>query len=234
MGSAEDATPVKDVAVIMTASEERGTMALYLSQLKDAGIDAFVHPLGNMPNMNGGGTLGYKVEKYREYALRYAEYEKIVLSDAWDVTFYGTKEELIDRIPDTYVLQAAEKNCYPDLSLSSRIPQKGPWRFINGGLAAGKPGVILEWLEGLESHPHFNPHMLDQQFFNLLLAESSPLCIIDDTTRLFFCLFGGYEELQFEKGKPINTVYGSKPLFIHANGKWASDEMFAKYKRSLL
>jgi hypothetical protein len=177
--------------------------------------------------------LGWKVQKFREFATSYSRFEKIVLSDAWDITFYGTKEDALSKIPDDHVLQAAEKNCYPDLSMAGSIPDRGPWRFVNGGLTAGRPGIILRWLELLESHPLYNPGCLDQWFFNALLAEGSPLCNIDAETMLFFCLFGGYAELEFEKGLPVNTVYGTHPNFCHRNGGWSGDEMFGKYERSL-
>jgi hypothetical protein len=90
-----------------------------------------------------------------------------------------------------------------------------------------------------ERHPAYNPGMLDQQFLNILVAEDqrdvsrAPLCLLDDRSTLFFNLYGGCEELEFEKGKPVNTLCGTRPLFIHASGQWPVAETMAKYERSL-
>ena len=134
--------------------------------------------------------------------------------------FYGTKEEVIAKIPEDHVLCAAERNCYPDPSLVPNIPGNTPWRFANGGLTAGTPRSILDWVDKIEAHRYYNPTGLNQGFLNALLAESSPLVQIDSRTELFYCLFGETCELEFRDGLPRNTVCNTSPNFIHANGKW--------------
>lgn len=224
---------MNDLIVILSASGVRGTMREYLRQLARARIDFHVEDISGFPHLDTGGNLRQKVESLRNMAHRFSNYKRLVFSDAFDVTFYGTREDVIATIPDDYVLWAAEKNCYPDQAIAAHIPDSGPWRFANGGLLCGTPKSFIEWAHLAETHSAFNPAIVDQQFHNMMLAEKSPLCIIDSHTDLFFCLYGGYEELEFENGLPVNTLYGTHPQFIHANGKWDATEAFAKLERSL-
>lgn len=225
---------MNDLIVVMGASEEHGMMNLYLRQLASGGIEYVVVDGSDKPNINGGGNLGYRVKKFREVASLYQHYERMIISDAFDMLFYGTKEQVLSKIPTDYVLHAAEKNCYPNESLALPIPDRGPWKYANGGFVAGTPSQILGWCSEVEHHPLYQPNSLDQHFLNILTSEGSPHGVIDYETNLCFCLYGSYPELEFERGLPINTLYGTRPSFIHANGKWDATEMFAKYERSLL
>lgn len=225
---------MNELIVIIGASGVRGTMREYLRQLATARIDFHVENLSGVPNLDTGGTLGQKVDAIRKLANQFSNYERLLFSDAFDVTFYGKRDDVIDKIPKDHVLWAAEKNCYPDHAIATQIPDSGPWRFANGGLLCGTPKSFIEWAHLAETHQKFDPAIVDQQFHNIMLAEGpSPLCVIDSRTDLFFCLYKGYEELEFENGLPVNTLYGTRPQFIHANGKWDAAEAFTKLERSL-
>src|SRR5208283_6164984 len=102
-----------------------------------------------------------------------------------------------------------------------RVPDSGPWRYANGGLVCGTPQSFIDWADKAEIHPAFNPAIFDQQFLNERLADGSDLCSIDHRTELFFCLYLGYPELDFEKGIPVNTLHGTHPNFLHRNGAWS-------------
>lgn len=211
---------MNDLLVIIPATSERGFIRQYLKQLESAGIDYHVERVSEIPNAAAGGTHAYALDLYRRCAQTFGNYEKLVFSDAFDVLFYGTKQEVIDKIPVDYVLCAAERNCYPDPSLVSRITGNTPWRFVNGGLTAGTPRSILDWVEKIEKHPFYYPVGLNQGFLNAVLAERNPLVHIDSTTELFYCLFGETNELEFVNGLPHNKICNTSPNFIHANGKW--------------
>ena len=217
----------KDLIVVLPAPYIRHSLNLYRWQLEQAGIDyVFVQPAEV-------GNLGGRLAVTRRAAEHFSDYHFIICSDAFDVTFYGTKAEVMAKIPDHGVLQAGEKNCWPDVSLAERIKGSTPWRFQNGGLSAGTPQSFLTWCDAVEGHADFNPEMCDQDFFNRRLAESSPLCRLDSRTDVFFCLYKGYEELQFDHGHPVNTLCGTRPNFIHANGTWEYGTMLARYLESI-
>ena len=223
----------KDLIVITGASCVRGTMELYFKQLTDAGIEFHCEDLSQLTLTGAGGNLEFKIKWIRKFAERFSDYERMIMTDAFDVTYWGSKENVVKKIPNDHVLWGAEKNCYPDSGLIERIHNPLPWKFANGGLLAGTPQAFTEWCSAAEHNHLYKPHMLDQEFLNLMLAEGSPLAKIDDQTKLFFCLYGGYDELDFASGLPINTKCCTFPNFIHANGQWNSAEMFAKYERSL-
>jgi len=65
------------------------------------------------------------------------------------------------------------------------------------------------------------------------VAEGSDLARIDSQTSLFFCLYGGYNELEFNQGIPINLLYETHPQFVHSNGGWPADAMMGRRQRSL-
>ena len=224
----------KSLLVILGATFVHGTMPTYLEQLAAANIDHKVVDCSDKPNMNGGGNLGYRVKVFRKLAQDNQNYERLIISDAFDVRLYcANKQQVIDIIPMDGLLHAAEKNCYPAACSTLPIPDRGPHRYANGGIVAGTPSSFLAWCDEAERHPLYRPGILDQQFLNELVAEQSPLCVIDWKTELFFCLYGGYPELEFERGLPINTMYGTRPSFVHNNGKYSDAEMMAKYHRSL-
>jgi hypothetical protein len=75
--------------------------------------------------------------------------------------------------------------------------------------------------------------MTNQGLYNILLVEQPELIDIDWKTELFFCLHTGYPELEFEQGRMVNTAWGTRPAFAHANGAWPTAEMWEKYHRSL-
>lgn len=223
---------VNDLIVLMGATSSQGTMPLYIQQLAKAGIDHAVVDCSDKPNLAGGGNLGYRVKKFRELANQYANYERLVISDAFDVTFYGTKEDVLAKIPVDRLIHAGEKNCYPPECSAMPIPDRGMHRYANGGIVAGTTACFLDWCTYTERHPKYDPNCLDQYFLNLQISEGVG-CLPDDKTELFFCLYGGYDELDFEHGLPVNTLYGTHPNFIHANGHWETNSLEHRHQRSL-
>lgn len=210
---------MNDLLVIMPATQEYGLMKQYIGQLEDAKVDYHVVRLSEIPNGNAGGTHAYALDFYRRSAQLFGQYKKLVFSDAFDVLFYGTADEVFHKIPDNHVLCAAERNCYPDPSLALAIDGHTPWRFANGGLCAGPPHAFLSWVREIENHPRYNPQGLNQGFLNLLLAGRSHLVSLDSWTKLFYCMYQDRGEFDWHEGKPINKLCGTTPNFIHFNGK---------------
>lgn len=227
---------MSDELCVLTASSlgpnhpDSGTLALYLSQLEAAGIDHECEPLTSFPA--NGGSLSYKVKGLRDRVVRNLHYDKLVFTDGHDMTFYGYKTCVLSKIPDEGVLLGAERNCYPDPELAKFITNPLPHRFVNGGWLAGRPECFMSWLDAIEKHRFYAPDLLDQAWFNLRLAENDPLIKIDDRTELCYCFFGETEnihDLQFdEHGAPVNTLTLTRPAWLHANGHWPSDHIWAR------
>jgi hypothetical protein len=206
---------VKDLIVIMACTSPQGTMHKYLQQLYDAGIESYVDTIKDFDAVN---NIGGQIAAVRRLTKQFSDYEKIVFTDAFDVLFYGTKEDVLGKIGD-HVILPGERNCWPDPSLALYMPGETPWKFVNGGLLAGRPAVILDWLDKLEQHSTYHPKANNQGWFNLLKSLGCPLITVDEKTELFYCLFNENDELQMEGDRPVNSVFGTHPNFIHANGK---------------
>lgn len=217
-----------DFIVIMGASRSAKMMPRYLSQLIVAEIPYHVEPLRIVSPSDG--TMGFVVDHFSRMAHQFSEYSRLVLTDAWDVMFWGDRQSLSARLSlfAPHVLFGAERNCYPEPHLADAIAANyqptpsTPWRFLNGGCLTGSPAEIIQWCETVQKHPEYDPAMIGQQWLNRRLAENSPLTRIDFRTHLFYCLFREDEgnELVLQDGKPFNSLTGSSPLFTHFNGSW--------------
>lgn len=231
---------MNELAVVMGSSVPPGppsltlTMQLYLDQLRAAGIESHIYTLRDIPTEGGiPWPLWYYIKCYREIVNEFQRYERLIITNAWDVTFYGNREDVIRKIPMDLCLVGAGRESWPDCSLRDRTPGDTPWKFSNGGLTAGTPENILKMVDALEKHPRYEPGMWDQGMLNIVLAYGPKLFHLDSRTELFFCLFDGYSELDFERGMPVNTLCGTRPCFIHANGRWDTTELYEKRERSL-
>jgi len=232
---------MSDELIVLTASTvgpdhpESRTLALYLSQLDAAGIDHNCEHLTSFPG--NGGSLQYKINGLRKRVVENLHYQKIVFTDGHDMTFWSSKEYVLSKIPDAGVLLGAERNCYPEPHLAPMIRGRNhlPWAFVNAGWLAGTPESFLAWFDAIERHPQYDGVALDQGWFNRRLAENDPLINIDSATDLVYCFFGETPEipdLQFDDdGNPINTLTMTHPAWLHANGKWCSDHIWARRKK---
>jgi len=226
-----------DLLVISAAtSDSGGTFPQYREQLAAAGVPLHVEhldPALGPPDATIGATLPH----IRRLADQFSSYSRLVMTDAFDVSFFGTKEDVIAKIPTDRVLWAAEKNCFTDphmaTPIAARYPERGPHFYANGGVLAGTPQMIYEWTERVERHHLYAPFFINQTFLNILLADGAEFMQVDWQTSLFFCLYSGYPELEFERGFPVNVTWRTHPNFIHASGAWPTAEMWEKHRRSL-
>jgi len=222
-----------ELLVITGATCIAGHMDQYVRNLSSAGIPVQIENVAGAPWLNRGGFFYERLSLHYTWAMKFRHCRRLVITDAFDFFFFGDRYALIEKIPLDHVLHAAEKNCYPDPAIAARIPDRGPWRFFNGGGLAGSPEAIMEMCQSLSSHPLASSPILDQHVMNTLLAENDERIHIDWKTNLFFCLFGGYDELEFVCGKPHNKLHDTFPIFVHANGKWPSEQMVEMYRESL-
>ncbi len=213
-----------------------GTLKLYLEQLSMAGIQTHLVSHTDVPKSEGGapGTLEFFIKSIRQVAHQFSDYKRLVITDGWDVVFFGTKGDVIRKIPMDKCLIGAAKECYPwELAKRNKTSEDTDRMYANGGLLAGTPESILKLVDAMANHPKYRPRLENQGMMNIMLKEKADAFYCDHRTELFFTLYDGYPELEFENGIPINTMYGTRPQLLHANGHWQTDEMFDKYKRSL-
>ncbi len=210
---------MKDVIVVSYTTKRGGMLDEYEDQLAAAGIDFHLEPVV-LEDGIVSITARWKFQFIRAMCDRFAEYERIAFTDAWDVLFFGTKDDLLLKIV-SWPTFSAERNCWPE-DLTSEIVSTSPWRFANAGMLAGSPTSILRWLE--TPCPAENLDVMEQAWLNRRLADHSFPLQLDETTRLFYTVSCDREDgaLRIRGGKPFNARYGTYPQFLHFAGRCSS------------
>lgn len=224
---------MKDLAVVTIISKDNGMLQMLSKQLREAKIDFFVEvvpwPEENMLSFCAAENRITLMEKIVE---KLYEYKNIIFIDGWDTLFFGTKEELISKIPKNIVLMSAEKVCYPNVSLMEDIPDGGtPWRYANGGGIAGTPANLIKFFK--ECKDNFNlMHLgLDQELYNEILALNKNVkFILDHNTQVFYNMIEDEGELINYNYRPLNKETDQLPNFIHFNGKCDSKHFLKEYE----
>jgi hypothetical protein len=217
-----------DIIVIAHATRRQGLVNQLESRLADARIpfslEAITDPIPNV----AAGNLEYNIRGWRKTIAKYHHFKKIVMVDAWDMLFVGSKAGLIEVIPEDGVLVGTERGSWPDPYLEPLIDHTTrtgvPWHCCNWGSFAGTPDSFTNWFIEIEQHPWYMPKLIAQQWANILLAHhgmSGPLRLLDYQTRLCYSTQQDKGELQFadtDHGyRPYNTITCEFPQFIHFN-----------------
>lgn len=207
------------VAVISECTHRAGLVALYERQLGAAGIPYHLEIRQDAVYPQGLRMLGHHIELLKKWLDKYGDSENLVITDAWDVLFYGTAEDVARKVPREGVLFCAERNCFPDKHLEGYFGGDTPWKYCNSGVMACKPKELEKWIASIEADPSALPGFMDQQFYNHRVLRNDPLTKIDNRTNLIYSMYLESGEMQFADGKPFNTVTKNYPNFIHFNGK---------------
>ena len=210
------------VIVVSGATHREGFIDEYEAQLASADIPFHLEPLEHLPAGANSINMQRRIDFFRRIANKFIDFDVVYITDAWDVLFYGTKQDLIDKAPATF-LCSAERNCYPESHLADCIEGTTPWRYANNGMVAANPVYLLQWCSQAEQTADMD--ILDQGWFNRRRAEKSPLTPLDETTELFYVVSAWLEDgaLHVKDGRPWNTQTGAFPNFIHFSGKCPSD-----------
>lgn len=206
--------------VITAASGSNKLMPSYVSQLQKSGIPHHIEPI--TIGSSSDGKLGWCINLWRKFANNFSSYNRLILTDAWDVLCYGTREQIEENLKNLHPFPvfAAERNCYPEPHLAESINIPRPWCFVNGGMLTSSPADLIDWCDRVERHPQYDPNMIGQQWLNRRLAENDPLVKIDWETILFYCMYLEYQgpAIENQNGRPFNTLCETFPSFIHFNG----------------
>src|ERR1700677_2559754 len=110
----------KSVIVIAGATHREGFLDEYEAQLAKADIPFHLEQLDPLPGGANSINMKLRIDYFRKMATQFKDYESLYITDAWDVLFFGDKQELIDKAPKQF-LCSAERNCYPEAHLSDKI-----------------------------------------------------------------------------------------------------------------
>ncbi|HEX5426643.1 MAG TPA: hypothetical protein VFW94_24235 [Candidatus Acidoferrales bacterium] len=217
---------MKDLIVVAGATHRHGMLDEYEAQLAAAGIDFHLWPLGPLPAGANSINMRRRIDYIRDAAQRFYDYSRIVMTDAWDVIFFGSADELMRKL-GSFPTVSGERNCYPEPSLSEKIMGFTPWRFANNGMLYGSPEALLGFCLKAEETSDLN--ILDQAWFNRRLAEGTRLFEVDCATEIFYVVSSTLENgaLEMSKGRPWNSRCGSFPMFFHFSGQCPTDRFRA-------
>ncbi len=211
---------MKDVIIVSYLTERRHMIDEYEDQLIHAEIDYHFHPV-TLKDGIASVTARWKLDFIVEMASTFYDYKRIVFTDAWDVLFFGTKEELIPKIPEIPIV-SAERNCWPENDIENLFTLESPWRFVNAGMIAGNPQHLYRWAK--EALLMRELDLIEQAWMNRRVAyKDYPICI-DSFTSLFYTVSYDREDgsLRMKNGRLWNSRFDTFPQFFHFAGPCSS------------
>lgn len=213
---------MNEVIVVAGCTHRAGFLDEYEGQLSRAGVPFHLEHLDPLPSGANSISMQRRIKYFRAMASRFIEYKTIFITDAWDVLFFGSKQELIDKAPETFVV-SGERNCYPEAHMSDKIHGNTPWKYVNNGMIAASPKYLLEWADHAEKTNDLE--ILDQAWFNRRRSEGSDLAPLDTTTSLFYVVSACLEDgsLRAKNGRPWNAKCDTYPNFLHFSGGCPSE-----------
>lgn len=216
----------KSIIVVAYATHRAGMLDEYEAQLAAADIPFHIEQASPMPQGANSITMRRRIDYMRAMCEKFIDYERIVMTDAFDVLFFGTKQELIDKVSWVPTV-SAERNCYPEPSLADKFVDVTPWRYCNNGMLSGGPDKILAFLRWAERTPDLD--ILDQGWFNRRMADGGMPLAIDWYTKVFYVVSATQEDgaLKMEGERPWNSKTGAFPAFFHFSGKCPDDHFRA-------
>jgi hypothetical protein len=148
----------------------------------------------------------------------------VLVCDAYDVlpTKKLTKNILFDKINEKFDLNKitfnAEKNCYPDMSLTNLYPESNsPWKYLNAGIYVGKVKKVLVMLENLL--PKIKNSM-DQKEFSISFINNKFDITLDYNCDIFQTMYMlNDDDLFINNNTILNNKTNTEPLLFHGNGK---------------
>ena len=202
-----------EVIVVAGATHRAGMLDDYERQLERAAIPFHLEIVEPMPSGPNSMTMRRKIEFVQKMAKKFINYQTLYITDAWDVLFFGTHRELVNKSP--LFRFAAETNSYPE-----QVEGIGdtPWRFANAGCMVGTPARLIQWVRMVEGVGDLD--ILDQAWLNRHL-DLTPM---DNRTALFYVIASGDQSLRIKNGRPWNLKCDTWPNFLHFSGGGNADQ----------
>jgi hypothetical protein len=205
-----------EVIVVAGATHRAGLLDDYQRQLEQASVPFHLEMVEPMPAGPNSMTMRRKAEFVRAMAEKFRDYKTIYITDAWDVLFFGTLEDLISKNPKKPTF-SAERNAYPESDIEGI--GNTPWKYCNAGCVVGSPVDLLLW-SALVRHLGINLDILDQAWLNRHLNMTD----LDTETNLFYTVASENEALELKGGRPWNSVCDTYPNFLHFSGGRNADQ----------
>ena len=152
--------------------------------------------------------------------------DHFVFTDAYDVLFVGTKNELLDAVFPHLLMFTTDRmnddgNPWPQPHIRKHYDERreatSPWRFLNGSGPVGHGYAIASAIEFGLGEWEFPENGTDQAFWTQVYL--SGWGDLDQDCNISQALWNMKDgEFGVKDGRFLNLITGSKPQFIHATG----------------
>jgi hypothetical protein len=213
-----------ELIVISPITRRQGFIDEYEDQLAAAEIEFYPCPI-MLDDGIASITARWKINFIRSMCQRFQKYSRLVFTDGWDVLFYGSKQDLVDKLPSG-VLVSAERNCWPERDLTESLKTTSRWSYCNPGMLSGSPERLMAWTTQALRMPDLD--IMEQAWFNRRADKGDIEIIRDLTTAIFYTVSRDLEDGSLEHncglpwGSVCNAKYGTYPHFFHFSGKCPS------------
>ena len=182
-----------------------------------------IYVLGEQENRaigwNSSGNFGVKLKEVRDFLMRsdVAEDDIILFTDAYDVIYYGNRDEIVRRYLEFSkpIVFGCETTCNPVPAYAQFYANKDrEFPFLNSGLFIGRAWALRKCISSYS----YNDRDDDQAFWTVQFLETNKNLIeLDYSNRLFLNTYG--VDLALVKvGDGFCEYKGSRPMFVHVNG----------------
>jgi len=143
-------------------------------------------------------------------------YDMVLFTDAYDVAYYGTQEEIMKRFVEFNrpIVFGCEKYCNPDPPLAKEYTiREVDFPYLNSGMFIGYVWALRQCIGAYE----YNDVDDDQRFWTRQYLDHPEWISLDYENRLFLNTAGIDEtEILVKDGKI--EYHEKNPLFVHVNG----------------
>tara|TARA_R110002074_G_scaffold57157_2_gene140739 strand:- start:4099 stop:5850 length:1752 start_codon:yes stop_codon:yes gene_type:complete len=165
-----------------------------------------------------GGTMeaqggGQKINLVRNHLESLHDGDVVLFVDGYDVIINDTLHTILERYEDmgADIIFAAEKNCWPDVTMASEFPLSTLYRYLNSGAYIGKVGALKEFLN--EAVPNDSDDQLwVQKRFLSSDWQSTASANLDYEGYIFQC----DDDIEIINGQLSNGM--CCPCIYHGNG----------------
>jgi hypothetical protein len=190
----------------------------------NANPDESIIVLGQQENRRigweGNQNFGVKLREVADFVNRpdLDENDIVLFTDAYDVAYLGTKEQVIRRYLTFIrpIIFGAERCCNPDPHLASQYPNEElEFPFLNSGLFIGRVWALRKCLANYE----YNDLHDDQRYWTDQFLNKHRNLIGLDYENLLFLNTVDIDMRFYSQNKNRHVIYKYRnPLFVHVNG----------------
>lgn len=226
--------PPAPFQVITVATDLSKASVLYNS------AKAFGVPLTNLGDgvaWKGGDMQspggGHKLNLVKAYVSTIPDDTLVLFVDGYDTCFTDSLQSLQERFfgVDADIVIAAEKQCWPDVSLADRFHAHTEYKFPNSGVYMGTARALRRFL----SQPIADTDD-DQLYFHKRLLEGRGDSVFLDSENYFFqCLSGAHADVGvLSSGKLYNSATRCCFCVLHGNGNTYDKNKFKEITDAFL